>query len=73
MGLQDSPTANSTGPPARGFHCFVWLPGVSAAKFLAQDRRTSRVNSGFTASSPANPGKSSQASIGSKHNCISLK
>lgn len=80
MELQESPQmlhpfANCTGTSscARRLPFFQWLSTFSAAKFLTQDSHISRVNFGFTTSSPTNPEKLSQASIGSKHNCISLK
>lgn len=80
MELQESPqmlhpfaNCTGTGSLTRRFPFSQCLSTFSPAKFLTQDRHISGVNFGFTTSSPANPEKLSQASIGSQHNCISLK
>lgn len=87
-GAQSSPTQPRTHPlPAALTHrsrplqkASTQLPGhgleptqLSAGTFLVESRHTVRVRSGFTALSPANAEKLSQASIGLKHNCISFK
>lgn len=71
-----TPNARSICKPHRNRLPYkITLLSVSLSIFtrLTQDRHVSGVNFGFTTSSPANSEKLSQASIGSKHNCISLK